>query len=115
MALITVQEPTQAGIAPTYAAATVSGDTVVVNSRTWLHVKNTGSQITVTIPKAVAVMNQPGYGDIPVADIAVVIPATTGDKLIAIDPGGHAPGGIASITYSAVTGVTIGVFRLPQV
>ena len=115
MAQLTVQEPTQAGIAPTYAAASAGGDTVVVNSRTFLHVKNTGSQITVTIPKARSVLNQADFGDVPISDIVVVIPATTGDKMIALDPGGHAPGGIASIGYSSATGVTVGAFRLPQV
>lgn len=114
MAFLTLQDLTQAGITPTYTTA-ASGDQVIINSRTFLHVKNTGSQITVTIPRAVPTINNPNFGDIAISDISVVVPATTGDKMIVVDPGGHAPGGVASIQYSGTTGVTIGAFRLPLI
>lgn len=115
MAQLVVQEPSGAGIIPSYAAASAGGDTVVVNDKTFIHVKNGGGgSITVTVPKAVTVLNQPGFGDIAIADISVAI-AAGAEKMISLDPGGHAPGGVASVGYSGVTSVTVGVFRLPKV
>jgi hypothetical protein len=108
MALLTKQLIAQTGTGPTYAAATVSGDTCQPTVRGFLHVKNAGgSPVTVTIPARVAQFNEPGFGDIPVADLVVVVPATTGDRMIAIPPESHGSGGVASVTYSGVTSVTV--------
>lgn len=54
MATRTAQAITLAGVTPTYNAATVTtGDKVLADSRTWIHVKNgSGGSITVTVSGA---------------------------------------------------------------
>lgn len=116
MALLATQDITQTGTTPTYASANASGDSMVADGRTFLHVKNaSGGAITVTITAAVSSLNQSGFGDIPISNIAVSVPATTGDKLIAVPPASHAPGGIATITYSGVTSLTVAAIRAPRI
>ena len=115
MALLTTQDITTAGVAVTLAAATAGGDTMIATARTFLFVKNAGSQMTVTISAAVASVNVAGAGDIPVTNIAVVVPATTGERMIPIPPLTHSAGGLASITYSSPTSVTVAAVRIPQI
>lgn len=109
MATLATQLVTRAGTAPTYAAATVSGDRFTPGPSTWLHVKNTnGSSMVVTVvtPRTDALGNA-------VADNTVTVPATTGERVIGPFPAefyGSTTDGLADITYSAVTGVTIGAF-----
>lgn len=115
MSLLTTQEMTVAGLEATYAAATAGGDTVVADGKTFLHVKNGGgAPITVTIPKAANSTSKAGYGDIALADISVVV-TNAEERMIPIPPASHAPGGIASIAYTAVTSVTVAAIRLPTI
>lgn len=115
MAQLTTQEITQDGIGPTYASATSTGDTFIADGRTFLHVKNGGgSPVTVTVTAVRASVGLAGFGDIPIDDISVSVPATTGDKMIAVDPAGHASAGVATVTYSGVTSLTIAAIRGPQ-
>jgi hypothetical protein len=106
---------TTAGATITLAAATAGGDSLVATPRTFLFIKNAGSQMTVTISATVASVNLAGAGDIPVASIAVVVPATTGEKLIPIPPLTHSAGGLASITYTSVTSLTVAAVRIPNI
>jgi hypothetical protein len=110
MALLTVQEPTLAGITPTYAAADVAGDTFAIGGGTYLiHIKNSGTQ-------KVATFTTPGTIEgVAISDPTVTIPATTGDKLIKLT----APqslfansSGLGAIAYDGVTGATIAIFKV---
>lgn len=111
MALLASQSITRAGLAPSYAAATGGGDTFTPDGDTFLHVKNaSGGAITVTIvtPRTDAWGNA-------IADNTVSVPATTGDRMIGPFPAdsyADPTTGLASITYSAVTTLTIGAFKL---
>ncbi len=110
MAALTTLNIPLAGVAPSYAAAAAGGDTFLPTNNTFLHVKNaSGSAITVTIVTPGSVQGQ------AVADTAVSVPATTGERLIGpmrADLYARTSDGRADITYSAATSVTIGVFEL---
>lgn len=104
MALLAPQAPSVAGTTPAYVAANAGGDTVAPGDNVYLDVKNTDAATrTVTI----TAVQQCSQGSLH--DLAVVIPATTGQKEIGPISGrfGRASDGLAAITYSAVTGVTI--------
>lgn len=113
MATLTVQDVTRLGLAPTYAACTSGGDAFAPSSETWLHVKNTsGGALTVTVAAAKVPLT-----DTTITVAAVSIPATTGDKIIGPFPYDFfaaASDGLAAITYSGVTNLTIAVLRLSQ-
>lgn len=67
-----------AGLAPSFAAATAADTYKIPNDgHVWLEVKNTGgSPVTVTVAT-------PGSVDgLAIADLAVTVPATTGDRII---------------------------------
>lgn len=112
MALLTVQQVVAAGTVPTYAAATGGGDTVKVDDRTFLHVKNTnGATRDVTLVSAVPC----SAGGTTVHNRVVTVAATTGDVMIYAGPGSQfndPTTQVASITYSAATGVTIAAVRV---
>ena len=101
MATITPVSASAAGNAVTFAAASVGGDSLVVNSnRVTLVVRNAGSSITVTLA-----------GSIPCSqgfthNVAVTCPV--GDTDILIPPQViSASTGNVGITYSSVTSVTV--------
>ena len=109
MALLATQTISIAGIVPSYSAAAGGGDTFVPSDRTYLHVKNAGvGSITVTIvtPGEAA----PG---VAIADPQVTV-ANGSEKIIGPFYSGvyQDSTGTASITYSGVTSVTIGAFKL---
>lgn len=111
MATLSVQTVTRAGINTTLAAAAAAGDKFLPDSHTYLHVKNTNAAtrtVTIVTPRTVA-------PDITMGDVAVVVPATTGDVKIGPFPAdlfADPADGLASITYSSEVGVTVGAFRL---
>lgn len=108
MALLTVASTARTGVAVALAAAAAGGDEFVNDGRTWLHVKNGGaSPRTVTIVTPQTVLN------LAVADQVVSIPATD-ERLIGPFPAQTYNGtnGRASITYDAVTSLTVGAFKL---
>ena len=110
MATLTYKQPTITGTDPAFAAAAGGGDKVPPNDRGYLHVKNgSGSPITVTVVT-------PGldkYGQAR-ADIAVSVPATTGERIIGPFPADLADpaDGLVAITYSAVTTVTVSAIAM---
>lgn len=109
MAALTVQQAAITGTALTFAAAAGGGDTVQVSGDTILIVRNTdGTTKTVTVVR-------PGteYGQAN-PDIAHVVAATTGVSVIGPIPTEFADPttGVVSITYSAVTGVTVAAVRV---
>lgn len=111
MALLPTQSITSAGLTPATVAASVGGDTVapanLSDDRTFLYVNNgSGASITVTVadPGKTPAGNSGTAPAITVAAGAVgLIPISTG----AI----NATTGLASITYSAVTTVTVAALR----
>lgn len=120
MAQLTVQtinlglaSGTYAGLAPTYVAAATGGDTFLnLDKRTFLAVINAGgSPITVTI-NSIRKCNQ-GHDHDP----AISVAATTGVKWIGpFNPNDFNDGNfLVSVTYSAVTSVTVGAFSLSDV
>lgn len=110
MATLTVQTISLTGLEPTYAAAAAGGDEFPNDGRTFLHVKNTNAATRTVTINSRSNCDQ-GFDHDP----AVVIDATTGDTMIGPfdtarfnDPAT----GRVSVTYSAVTGVTVAAIKL---
>lgn len=108
MALLTTNQILKAGTTPAYVAVAAS-DTITADTDLFLHVKNAGgSPDTVTLVDA---------GITPAGSAAtsptVSVPATTGDRMIAIPQQLVNPAtGLITITHSFTTSVTCSVFRL---
>ena len=106
MATLAPQQIPVTGFTPTFAAASAGGDACNPDDRCFLRVKNAGSQITLTVvvPGTTYAQANP--------DVAVVIPATTGDVSIALPAALADPStGLVSWTYSGVTSVTVALVR----
>lgn len=107
MALLTPQQVGITGTTPSYGAVAAS-DTVVPDDRAFLIVKNaSGSADTCTVVVPGAYLGQ----NIP--DVAVTVPATTGERWIGpltaalADPAT----GLITITHSQTTSVTCALVR----
>jgi hypothetical protein len=114
MAQLTVQKPTLAGVAPTYAAAGAGGDTFAPedDGLYMLHVKNAHSASwTVTIDDP----NSPSPGNAVAfnPDVAVVVPNAT-ERVILVHAGRfrNKTTGLVSLTYTGVTALSVGVFKV---
>jgi hypothetical protein len=111
MALLALQSMTAAGLAPATVSAAGGGDTVALASstddRSFLEVINGGgSPITVTVADPGAT---PAGNPATVTPISVAASAT---KLIPLSPNSvNTSTGVISITYSAVTTVTVAAVR----
>lgn len=114
MATLTTQSVTRSGsgLTPTYASCAGGGDACETGDDIFLHVKNTNAatrDVTIAIPSG-----QSPYPGVVYTSTVCTIPATTGDKMIGPisslykDP----TTGLATITYSAVTNLTIAVVKL---
>jgi len=107
MALLAAQQVQITGTTITFAAAAGGGDTVSPDDRAMLEIKNAGSQITATVVVPGTLFGQ------ALADVAVIVPATTGHVRIGpltrdlADP----TTGLINITYSGVTSVTVAIVR----
>ena len=103
MALLATQQIQITGSAITLTAAAGGGDTITPSDRTFLWVKNgSGSPITVTV-----VVPNSYFGQ-PLADVAVSVPATTGERLVGpLDRRLANASGLVDITYSGVTSLTV--------
>ena len=108
MATLTVQNISLAGITPSYAAAAAAGDEFANTGDTLFHIKNGGSEITLTIETPAKIEG------IDIAEITVTIPATTGDKMVGpFDPSiFNQTTGRVAVTYSSETSITVGAFKL---
>lgn len=110
MAVLAVQTITRAGLAPAYSAAAAAGDKFTPSDRTVLHVKNGSAgalTVTVVTPK------QTSYGA-DIADVAVSVPAG-GERLVgpfAYEHFADTDDGLADITYSGVTSLTVAALEL---
>lgn len=110
MALLTTQTVGATGTGPTYTAVNAS-DTITADagSKMFLHVKNANaSACTVTITDA-SVTAAGSAAQNP----TVTVPASTGDRMIALSALMAAPAtGLITVSYSPTASVTAGVFRL---
>lgn len=105
---LTVQDLAASGIVPSYAAANVDGNSIHGDGKTFLHVKNAGAQITVTVQTPATVSG------LAVAEQVVIIPATTGDKMLGPFPANtyNQVDGDVYVDYSSVTTVTVAALRM---
>lgn len=112
MALIQTQTISQAGLSPALQAASVGGDQWQPSTTTFLQFKNgSGAQITVTVATVATIYGQ------PISNIA--IPVSAGGEVFAgpFDPGevAQAGTGLANLSYSATTGLTVAAISAPPV
>lgn len=112
MALLTPQVASRAGLAPVYSAVTAS-DTIAQAGgvATFLHVKNANAAAcTVTLVDG---------GKTPAGSAAanptVVVPATTGDRMIGPLPNSLADPstGLITVQYSVTPSVTAALVQVP--
>ena len=102
---LTVQEIVQTGLNPTFEAANSDGDYFSNDGKTFLVVKNGGaSPVTVTIDSKIK-CNQ-GFDH----DLTVDVPARE-ERWIGSFEVGRFTGSVEA-TYSAVTSVTVGAFKV---
>lgn len=108
MADLTVQSISRTGLEPTYAAATGGGDAFVNDGRTFFHIKNGDVS-----DKTVTFVTQKTVLALAVADLAVVVTASE-DRMVGPFPTGVFNDGNkkVSVTYSAVTSVTVAAIKL---
>jgi hypothetical protein len=114
MATLTTQVITRVGITPTFAAVTGAGDACEVSNDLFLEFKNTNAAtctVSLAIPAGVS-----QFPNVTYAAVAVVIPATTGDKMIGpINPVlfQDPTTGQCMITYTGTsTNTTVGAFKM---
>lgn len=108
MATLTPAALVAGGTLEASVAASAGGDKVApIGDRVWVEVTNGGgSSITVTIPSYAAVRSQAA------ADRAITIAASATKKIpIFADLNTNPADGLASITYSGVTTVTVAAYR----
>jgi hypothetical protein len=106
MAALATQTIVPGGVGPTYAAAAGGGDTFTPDNDTFVHIKNgSGGALTATF----AISGT--YHGLTVTNLAVSVPAG-GERMIGPFPADAFSGGI---TYSGVTSLTVGVFKLPSI
>lgn len=108
MATLAIQTIDNDGLTPAYVAASAGGDKVVPGAGSYVHVKNgSGASITVTLVT-------PGSVDgLAIADRAVAVGAGAEAKIAVPNLYKDPTDGLAALTYSAVTSLTIGSFRAP--
>lgn len=108
MATLAIQTIDQDGLTPAYVSAAGGGDKVVPGAGSFIHVKNGGgSPITVTLVT-------PGTVSGLAVDDQTVTVTNAQERMIAVPDLYKSPSdGLASITYSGVTTVTIASFRAP--
>lgn len=97
------------GLTPSYAAATGGGDFFTPDSDTFLHVKNSDSSshnVIVTTPGT--------YGGLQIGDPTIAVAAGT-ERMFGPFPAqlfaDSTNSGLAAITYSSATGMTIAALR----
>lgn len=107
---VTPQQIDNDGMAATYQTPNTS-DTYQVphTDQTFLHVKKSGAN-----PCTVTVQTPATAGGLTVGERTVVVPATTGDVMIGPFPAAlfRDSDGKLNVTFSEVTGLSFGAFRL---
>lgn len=111
MATLASQVVKRSGVGPAYASCAGGGDRFTPDATTFLHVKNgSGGALTVTV----AATKVPA-ADMVITNLAVSVPSS-GERMIGPLPAdmfAAADGsGLADITYSGVTSLTIAVLKV---
>lgn len=115
MAVLTVQDVIPVGTTPAYVAAAGGGDSFVrdTDGRYWIEARNSNAasrDITIAPGNPNTLIDNQ---QVSVGSIVVTVPALTGEVMIGpitrefLDANGS-----VAITYSAVTNLTVGVFRM---
>jgi hypothetical protein len=108
MATLTVTSIVEAGVAPTLTAAAALGDDFVWAENVFVYIINgDASSHTVTIAS-----NATASPGLAVTDLAVAVPAGESRLIGPIDSAYKASDGKVSMTYDAVTSVTVKPFRV---
>lgn len=109
MATLAIQNIDNDGLTPVYVAAAAGGDKVIPGQGSYIHVKNASAgsiNVIVVTPETVD-------GDLTVQDRTVAVAAGTEMKIAVGSRYRNPADGLASLTYSAVTSLTLGSFRAP--
>ncbi|NIU01084.1 MAG: hypothetical protein GWN01_09210 [Nitrosopumilaceae archaeon] len=114
MADLTVQEISQTGLNPSFAAAAAGGDSYLNDDRTFFVIKNAdASSHTVTLTAQRTTFEITGFGTVTFSDIVVAVPASE-ERWIKAPPAVYNDGnGKVQATYDAVTSITVGVIKMP--
>lgn len=116
MAALSIQSIVETGIVPSFTAAAGGGDTFVNDGNVYLHVKNGGGgSITVGITAQKTSATVPGRGTLTKANGGGAV-AAGAEKLFGPFPptSFNNASGQCAVTYTAVTSVTVGAFKLPR-
>lgn len=117
MADVAVQTIVEAGLAPVYSAVNASDLLVGNDGACFLHVKNANAAAcTVTVTAQTPAAPVPGMGSLARGNIAVVVPANTGDRMIGPFPriAFEDGAGKVPVTYSVTASVTAAFVKLPR-
>lgn len=110
MATLAVQNIDLDGLSPSYADASSGGDKVRPGKGVFLHVVNAGESASATVTVAT-----PGtVGGLAVADREVTV-AASGSQMIPLPADLYADpddSGLAAVTYSSATDLTVAAFRI---
>lgn len=116
MATLSVQTiaNTSNGLAVSYASASTS-DNFANDGNTFLHIKNSGTQKTLTLVTQATSVQKAGHGTISLANQTFTITATTGDQMIGPFPPSrwNDANGRVNYTLDSATGVTVAAVKLP--
>lgn len=107
MATLAIQSIDLDGVEPAYTAAAGGGDAMLPSAHSFLHVKNgSGSSITVTLVTPITAQG------LAVEDQTVTVPAGE-ERMVRVPPERYRnpSTGLANITYSDVTTVTVAALR----
>jgi hypothetical protein len=109
MATLTTQTITRAGLTPTFAACAGGGDKVKPTDRTFIVVKNGH-----TSPQTVTIATPGNVEGQPIEDLAVPVANASEEWIGPISPSlfRNSVDGLASLTYSGVTALTIAVVQI---
>lgn len=108
MALLTAQQMNTASSVITYTAVSASDTFPVGTGRTFLHIKNAGGS-----PDNVAIVTPGTVGpSLAIADNAFTVTNATERFVGPLDPALYGVDGIATITHSFTTSVTIAVVSI---
>lgn len=115
MGALTVQDIVAAGVTPSYASANGGGDTVADDGKEniFIHVKNGGGgSINVTATAQITTRPTKGFSNPTESDMVVAVGAGAEGMIGPFPASFINTSGNVALTYSGVTSVTIGAFKL---
>ena len=119
MATLTVAKIVEAGVSPSLVAAASGGDKFKNpdDQRIFLHAKNTNAATrTITATAQRTSKKVKDFGSLTRGNIAVTVPATTGDVMIGpFSSAFNDASGFVLLTYDAVAGLTVVPVSLDRV